>query len=493
MDNSSHPLLPALSQALSRQIGLYFPQERWPDLMRGLSGVARDLKSQDAPTCIHQLLSSPLNRHQVEILARHLAIGETYFFREPQVFQALQEHALPLFINEQRQAARRLRLWSAGCSTGEEAYSLAILLQRAIPDFRKWNITILGTDINPQALEKASAGVYGEWSFRNAPPWLRERYFKNVGKGLYEIIPDVRDMVTFAYHNLAEDAFPPSPSNTGDVDIVFCRNVLMYFEPDLAARVVCKIHQALAENGWLIVSPSEISQASFDRFLPVHLMGAILHRKSSATPKAMDTAPLTQPAPMANPKRNTVKRNATVRRPPPPRPAPAPITDAEYQHAQSLYLQSRYSEAAAAASQLLDTRQRDARTMILMGRIHANLGELAASLPWCEQAVAADRLNAASHYLLGTILQELGRGPEAASAYKRSLYLDPDFVLGQFALGLLYRDQRRAHEAARHFANALLILDGHADDDVLPESDGMTAGRLKEIIRGNMRREGLAA
>jgi chemotaxis protein methyltransferase CheR len=492
MENSGHHLLPALSELLSRQIGLHFPQERWPDLMRGLNGVARDLKCKDTQACMLQLLSSPLSRPQIEVLARHLAIGETYFFREPQVFEALQEHALPALIHKRRQTDRRLRLWSAGCSTGEEAYSLAIMLQRAIPDFREWNITILATDINPQALEKAAAGVYGEWSFRNGPAWLRERYFKSVGKGLYEIVPDVRDMVTFAYLNLAEDAFPSPSSKTSAMDIVFCRNVLMYFEPALAASVVSKHHQALVEDGWLIVSPSEVSQASFERFQPVYLTGAILHQKCKAARQAIEAAPLIKPAAMADLKRNTVKQTATVKAPL-SRPALTPITDAEYQHVLALFRQSRYTEAADATRQLLDTRQRDARTMVLMGRIHANLGELAASLPWCEQAVAADRLNAASHYLLGTILQELGRGPEAVPAYKRALYLEPDFVLGEFALAMLYRDQHRTHEAARHFANALLILDGHAEDDVLPESDGMTAGRLKEIIRGNMRKEGLAA
>jgi len=487
---SPHPLLPALSEFLARQIGLHFPQERWPDLMRGLQEVARDFQSKDISACIAQLLSSPLSRSQIETLARHLTIGETYFFREPQVFEALQEHILPALIHARRQSSRHLRLWSAGCSTGEEAYSLAIMTQRLIPDFAQWNITILGTDINPQALEKAAAGIYGEWSFRNAPPWLRERYFRNIGKGRYEVIPAVRDMVTFSYLNLAEDVYPSLANNTNAMDIIFCRNVLMYFEPELAASVVQKHYQALVENGWLVVSPSEISQGSFERFAPAHFSGAILHQKTDGAQKKESIVPPSPALPTLAAQKSVRKTSVAHSH---PSGAAVPLSDPEYQQALTLYRQGLYLDAAAATARLLGSRPGDVPAMTLMARIHANQGDLATALNWCDQAIAADRLKPVGHYLLGAILKELGRGPEAALAYKRTLYLDPDFVLAQFALGNLFRDQHKPREAAKHFGNALLILARHLADDVLPEADGMTAGRLMEIIRSSMHKEAKAA
>lgn len=481
-------LLPHFSEFLARQIGLHFPQERWPDLLRGMDAAAQEFHFGDTASCIERLLSSPLHRSQIEILARHLTVGETYFFREPQVFETLQTHILPPLIQSRRQSGQYLRIWSAGCATGEEAYSLAILVQRMIPDFSQWNIAILGTDINPHSLEKAASGIYGDWSFRNPPPWLREGYFRPAGHGRYEIRPSVRAMVTFSYLNLAEDAYPSLASNTNAMDIIFCRNVLMYFEPGLAASVVRKQHQALVDGGWLIVSPSEISQVSSAKFAAIQFSGTILHRKTAAETMPEKSAPW-PPAPMeAGPAKTkpgisvkTVSRPAAIRA-----GADKETTAPSYRHAHALYRQGRYTEAAEETARLLALHKDDADAMTLMARIYANRGELSDALQWCEQTIAADRLNPAGHYLRAAILQEHGRMEEAMLAYKRTLYLDQDFVIAHFALGNLFRRQNRPREAGKHFENALLLLGRHGQDDVLPESDGITAGRLTEIIRGGM-------
>lgn len=496
METSLHPLLPVLSDVLAQRMGLHYPRERWPDLMRGIEAASRELRMPDTTRCIHALMGGPLGRNQIEVLARHLTIGETYLFREPQVFEALQNHALPQLIQARRESGRRLRIWSAGCSTGEEAYSLAIMLQRMIPDFAQWDITILGTDINPQALEKAAAGVYGAWSFRNAPPWLRERYFHEV-QGRYHIVPEVREMVSFAYLNLAEDSYPSPTSNTHAMDLVFCRNVLMYFEPMLAAQVVRKIHLALVEGGWLVVSPSEISQTSFARFNPVYLEGAILHQKASAR-AAMPDSPVV-PAPIPTPPPIIAQ----------PQPAPAPPSKAkrqrlaatqpkvvvapDYEHAHALYQKGRYAEAVAEATRLLELNQDALLPMLLLARIHANRGALAEALHWCRRSIAVERLNPTAHYLSATILQEQDRTDEAAQAYKRALYLDQDFVLAHFALGNLLRYQDKFEEAGKHFDIALRLLERYPPDEVLPESEDLSAARLQVIIRNGAARKEHAA
>lgn len=490
MKYSDHdPLLSRLSKFLVQQTGLHFPQERWSDLARGIDAAAREFGLGDTASCIRHLLSAPLTRYQIETLARHLTVGETYFFREPQIFDVLQTDILPALIQSRRASGQHLRLWSAGCATGEEAYSLAILVQRLIPDFRQWNITILGTDINPHALRKATSGTYGDWSFRNAPPWLREGYFHATGGGQYAIIRSVREMVTFSYLNLAEDAYPSLANNTNAMDIIFCRNVLMYFEPGLATSVVRKHHQALVDGGWLIVSPSEISQALFADFVTTNFPGAILHQKPAAgtTPAKITQWP---PAPIAAPPAIGLPPTG-IRTPVSTGPSRAATVNANqhkepqptYQRAHALYRQGRYAEAAAETSRLLAICPGDVSAMTLMARIHANQGELSAALHWCEQTIAADRLNPVGHYLRAAILQEHGRMEEAMLSYKRTLYLDQDFVLAHFALGNLFRRQNRSREARKHFENTLLLLDRHDQDDVLPESDGMTAGRLTEIIR----------
>jgi len=201
-------LLSQLSEFVATQTGLYFPQERWGDLERGIAAAAPDFNFSDRESCARWLLSAPLTRHMNEVLASHLSVGETYFFREKQSLGIFEEHILPMLLQSRRHNERRLRIWSAGCSTGEEAYSIAILLDRLIPDLKDWNVTILATDFNPKFLRKAVQGVYGEWSFRDAPVWLRERYFNKSRDGRFEIHPRIRKMVTFSYLNFAEDIYP---------------------------------------------------------------------------------------------------------------------------------------------------------------------------------------------------------------------------------------------------------------------------------------------
>ena len=173
----SHGLLSQFSEFIASRTALHFPRERWNDLERQAVSAAREFGFADTESFIQWLTSSAVSREQIEILASHLTISETYFWREPQVFDALMEHILPQLVRLREGSGKLIRIWSAGCSTGEEPYSIAIALQRVIPDLEKWKITILATDINPRILQKANAGLYGKWSFRNSPPWLKDQYF----------------------------------------------------------------------------------------------------------------------------------------------------------------------------------------------------------------------------------------------------------------------------------------------------------------------------
>ncbi|MBI4190530.1 MAG: chemotaxis protein CheR, partial [Betaproteobacteria bacterium] len=114
------PLLSQLSEFVAARVGLHFPSERWRDLERAIVSAAKDFDYQDPQSCIHSLLSSPLSRRQIEILASHLTVGETYFFREKASFESLEKYVLPELVRARRETGRCLRIWSAGCSTGEE-------------------------------------------------------------------------------------------------------------------------------------------------------------------------------------------------------------------------------------------------------------------------------------------------------------------------------------------------------------------------------------
>ena len=450
-----------LSELVAIRTGLHFPPERRSDLERGIAAAAPDFNLPDGETCARWLLSAPLTRRMNarnvdEVLASHLSVGETYFFREKRSLEILGEQVLPQLLQSRRHE-RRLRIWSAGCCTGEEAYTIAMLLDGLIPDIKAWNITILATDFNPEFLRKAAQGIYGKWSFRDAPGWLRGRYFTGKGDGRFEILPRIRKMVTFSYLNFADDVYPSLSNNTGAMDIIFCRNVLMYFTTQRAKQVADNFHRALVDGGWLFVSPAEASNTLFSPFAPIEFPGAVLYRKAAnarlqslvdkhpilTLPEAAEAAPLLPPVALA-------------------KPATANIPTE----------QIRQSHAS-----LTDERELPSR----MARGCANQGKLDEALDWCGQAISTDKLNPAHHYLLATILQEQGGHDTAIQSLMRALYLDPDFVLAHFALGNLHQSQGRYRQAQRHFENVLLLLRRHPPDETLPEADGLTAGRLAKI------------
>ncbi|MFH1815988.1 MAG: CheR family methyltransferase [Pseudomonadota bacterium] len=454
----SSALFAAVGELLAARLGLNFPAERRGDLERGLAAAAAALGLPDAKACAHRLLSAPLSVHEIEILAGCLTVGETYFFREQHAFEALEQHVLPALLRERDGSDKRLRIWSAGCCTGEEPYSVAMLLDRLLPDADAWNSTLLATDINPAFLRKAAEGVYGAWSFRATPDWIRDRHFKPAGRGRYRLDERIRRRVMFSCLNLADDVYPSLTGNTNAMDIIFCRNVLMYFTPAQAARVVGKLQRSLVEGGWLIVSPAETSSVLFAGFTTVEFPGAILYRRppGSETPR---------------------RESHVVQRPEedfvPPWLAPAESAPA----APPIPLPAA-GESTAVPDPLSPRRER----LIRAARDCANDGRLDEAGEWCRQAIAFDKLDPVLHYLLSVIEQERGRGDDAVRSLTRALYLAPDFVLAHYALGNLRQSQGRRREAQRHFDNALQLLQNHPTDEILPESDGLSAGRLAQII-----------
>ena len=517
----STELLAGLSELVAARMGLHFPPERWRDLARGVESAARELDFADAESCAGWLLASSLTKRQFETLASHLTIGETYFFRERQALEALRERILPGLIRARRGREERLRIWSAACSTGEEAYSVAMLLDRHFPDIKNWQLDIIATDINARSLGKAEAGVYGEWSFRAAPAWVKERYFERV-EGGYELKARVKRMVKFAYLNLAEDAYPSLLNNTNAMDVILCRNALMYFGAEQARRVVSNFSHALVAGGWLIVSQSELSSLMFADFASVNFPGAILYQKSDAetqtaaaafnqtVDEAVSLLPLfdfadareTEKFPMvdkpvgaglvaarkgATDSTQTEMKAARAGT----SPAPTKISSVEsaenpltgYTQALARYERGLYREAREQLLELVRLEPENSPALVLLARASANLGDLSEALRWCERAVAADKMNAGVHFLRATVLQEQRQTAEAVKSLRRALYLDCDFALAHFALGNLEREQGKRREARKHFANALALLDAQGLDVVLPEAEGMTAGRLAEIVR----------
>ncbi|MSQ48734.1 MAG: tetratricopeptide repeat protein [Deltaproteobacteria bacterium] len=513
-------LLRQLSERIEQAMGLYFPPDRFLDLDRKIRAAARELAFLDVEAFANWLLSSPLASDRVRMLAGYLTVGETYFYREPRAWEVLQREILPTLLTSRAGENQRLRLWSAACSTGEEPYTMAMTLAQTIPSLQDWQCLILATDINPNVIHRAKAGVYSAWSFRGIPSELKSRYFCPLEKGQFALHPDIKKMVTFAEANIANPDLIP---NSGLMDVIFCRNVLFYFSPERVKRVLERFYDALVDGGWLIVSPVETTYLTDLPFVPVLIDGTTVYRKDALNPRkpmgwsvptpwfvplgAEPASPLVEtpalprmvwppvfaPEELPLPKPVFVAAVSPVAEAAPP-PPPVVVEEPEatlslYEQAQRAYELGKYEYVVATLLPLcrsLDTEARPTadtnQPFTLLARAYANHGQLAEARSWCEKALRVDQFNPSLHYLLATVLLEQERVTEATRALQKAVYADPDFVLAHFALGNLLHQQRRYADANRYLTSALSILRRTPMEDILPESEGLTAGRLTALV-----------
>jgi chemotaxis protein methyltransferase CheR len=486
--------LSMVCEIIESRMGLHFPLERWAMLRRNLVQAAREFGFYNMDSFINWFLSTPLNSGQMEILAAHLTISETYFWREPQVFAALTNFILPELIRsksrehgtrsketEERseeilrsgKGGNSIRIWSAGCSTGEEPYSIAIALHKTIPKIIDWNITILATDINPRALSKATTGTYGTWSFRNSPAWLKSNYFLHKEDKQYEVIPEIKKMVTFTCMSLAEMS---AVSYANTMDIIFCRNVLMYFTPNWISKIADSFYNDLTEDGWFVVSSCELSSQVFPQFSSVNFPGAVLYRKGkngSANSFYSTNVLNKEIQPLSA--ESLVKADFTSSPLPisqfpllPITPSPhLPITLSSIQEPQL-------------------TPEESSAALLFSIRMLADQGHLEEALSVCQQAITSDKLVPRLYFLRASILQELGKSNEAIASLKQAIYIDSDYIMGHFMLGNLFVRQGNPKSAKRFFNNVLGLLREYENNDILPESEGLSAEYLREIILTNM-------
>jgi chemotaxis protein methyltransferase CheR len=282
---------------------------------------------------------------------------------------------------------------------------------------------------------------------------MKEQFFRRQSDGRFELLKRIRDRVTFSYLNLAQDEYPSPTNNIYAMDLILCRNVLMYLVPSRAQMIVRRLERTLVEGGWLALSTTELILDLTGAFAPALSPGVALLKKAD---------------------------NQTVR------PISTAIDMQRCAGEDDLTQSSRGAlglESAGNAGGALRHPTAEAATAASLARDHADQGELREALEWADHALADDKLNPAIHYLRANILLALEDKAEAEVSFERAIFLDSDFALAHFTLGVLARADGRHTRARRYFDNTLSIVAQMDPHRVLVESDGMTAGRLGEIIR----------
>ena len=388
-------------------------------------------------------------------LIEQLAIAETYFFREIAQFNEIRNRIVPE-LRALRGSQFPLRAWSAGCSSGEEAYSLAILFeQEAIPAH------ILATDISPKALAKAKLGTYGAWSLRGEG---RQAASYIDAQSTRLVIPErLRAHIHFRRLNLVSDAYPSVVTATAELDLILCRNVLIYFDAARIQDVAKRLSACLARGGWLITGPSDPPLWDYLDLEPVMTAAGILYRRSERDGRPRINAPAVQSQASAAWKRPAVSPKRTERVPARGLPAAAPprqTTDPG---------SPRVPSPSAAHIREL-----------------ANRGKLGEALTASETAIAEDPTAPEFHYLRAIALLAQDRKEEAFEALRRVIYLDRSLAIAHFAMGSLLTRRGDYPKARRAFQRAYLLCATNDPDEILPLSDGERSEGLAEAARAHI-------
>lgn len=486
--------LKILKDYLLVNLGLYYTDNQDVELCRKIGDAALGFGYPEPQDFIDWLLTQKLNTEQVELLATYLTIGETYFMREMKAYDYLEFDYLPKLISEKRKSGvRRLKIWSAGCASGEEPYSIAILLKRLIPDIKDWDITILATDINPKFMQKAKNGIYSKWSFRKISPSFIENNFEELSDKKYKIKASIKAMVSFSFLNLMSDAFPSESNGTTGVDVIFCRNVMIYFSLEGIHKLVEKFLQALTARGILIVSPVEVASISNENFNRVSYHGYnIFTKDKKASPLlsirqtlskehfSIDGKDREQVIRRLEASSDKLKAHRTILLKNEVEEESILLeedTMSVYDKALKLYHADMLNEAEKLINEAVSQGEMSSNLQMLLARIMANKGELQKAESICLQVIERNKLDIDAQYFLGIVLNEQGRLKESIRAIENALFIDANFALGHYLLGSLKMQVKG--DWKKHFGNARKILSQQDNDKLLDEIDKVSVGSLK--------------
>ncbi|MEM7247087.1 MAG: CheR family methyltransferase [Acidobacteriota bacterium] len=428
-----------------------------------------------------------------ESLVSRLTVSETYFFRNRPHFQALTEVVLPE-IFQANEEHRRIRLWSAGCSTGEEVYSLAMVLHdtatRLNQDLERWDVSIVGSDINRNALERARAGEYGRYSFRGVTEDEIQRHFDRVGDD-FRVAERYRKLVDFLPFNLKLDPLPDITRGLRELDLILCRNVTIYFAPETTQDLASSFHASLRPGGYLLVGHSEHSLETYRSFETHALPDAILYRRGLTTKKPPPREP-EKPLFGVNLK-TPVFPKLDLKRPPlfkdlPAAPSRRSATESPRPDRPSLAAARQAladgdpDRASALAVTVLEQRGSDPDACLFMGELAADRGHSREASIWLQRAVDLRPLDLAAHYVLSLLAVEQRELPVALERLERALYIDGDFVMGHYLAARLHRELGQPAERQRSLRTLRRLLSVMEVQAEVPFSDGLTVADFQKLV-----------
>jgi chemotaxis protein methyltransferase CheR len=453
-DDSQRTSLSGSVAARMQQLGIV----REEDYLKRLRGAA--------PSIVETELRNLLNL---------VTVTETCFFRDVAQFRLLREHIIPALMAERSMrpgAAKRLRIWSAGCSSGEEAYSIAITLDEmgvytACPD---WTIEIVGTDLNTKALDQARRGMYTARAVRNVEGRLLDKHFARDGK-TFALSNSIKQRVTFEFGNLTQTPMPP----TGPQDVVFCKNVAIYFRTDVARKLIEGLRDTLASDGYLLLGHAESLWQMSDGFTLVEHERAFCYRKTEHTVKSTTYVPVSA-------FRRTVPTEPVRLKP------DTTYKKTQYDACLASFRAGDWDAAESLLSALVESSPTFVPALLLLGGLYVHRGRLEDAKAQAETVLKVSDLEARAHLLLGMIAARLQRHDDALQSLRRALYLDDSLALGHFWLGNLYRERGDVVRACHEYENVVRDWERHTLQFTEEFASDLTAEQLVAFCADTLER-----
>jgi chemotaxis protein methyltransferase CheR len=497
---------------VAQRLGLYFEDAK----LEFLGDILRQRMEETG--CGHysqyqRRISSPQEQEaEASALAELLTVGETYFFRYAEHFEAFSEAVLPTCVRARGQN-RQLRILSAGCASGEEAYSLAILLRERFSELASWTVEIRGIDINPAVLQKALKARYSPWSLRETPAEMQSRYFRPAGRE-FQLEGSIREAVSFEERNLVES--DASFWERGAFDIVFCRNVTMYFTLEMMRSVIERIARSIAPGGFLFLGHAETLRAISHEFHLRHTHGTFYYQRRQADegcdPSSFPFEPSnngssrmpTLPRVEANGswysaiQRASERIASLIQERKEPAQSDSTLSSSnsratqwsvscDRSKAMDLLRRERFSEAIDVLQALPSESERDPDAQLLVAALLTNRGDLAEAEKVCRRVLILDELNAGAHYLMALCCEHAGDCDGAVQHDQAASYLDSQFAMPHLHLGLIAKRSGDLETARRELVRALPLLDREDASRILLFGGGFAREALVEFCQRALR------
>lgn len=461
--------LEQLAALLLERAGLKVTPDGYAGLRLAMQARMPALGLDDASEYVRRLRQLA-GEHELRALLPLVTVGKTEFFRDSRQFAAFENEIFPELLKHARREARAVKAWSAGCATGEEPYSIAMVgLDRgALPN----EVDCWATDLNPVAVENAARGRFAIRRLLGVSEPRLARYF-TLSDGQYEVTPQLRDMVRFDGHNLAAPIWPQVKPQS--MDLIFCRNVIIYFDQPTILAVMERFYDSLRPGGWLFLGYSESLFRLPTRFEMIEVGGVFIYRRPvRRNAMLLPTPPLKPDAPV-EPQKPTPKMLPLVvglqlpksvpamPSPMAPRPSPSPGSGTPVERLAQIVEdieKGDFPRALRLSHRLSEDAPEDLAARLTLGNVHALMGNIDEAREAYQGALQREPLSVEARLYLGIAAMQAGENDSARQEFTRALFLEPTLALGHYLLAQVHERRNDAESARRSYRNAINLRKG---------------------------------